>query len=90
MKRIAQRNRSVEETIKLDYIEELHNEYNRYFEALQSNESISTFIVNANSSHDGVYEDVLNILRPILIEKSSWVFRPTFHIGVDYTDKRRH
>jgi deoxyadenosine/deoxycytidine kinase len=71
MKRIAQRNRSVEETIKLDYIEELHNEYNRYFEALQSNESISTFIVNANSSHDGVYEDVLNILRPILIEKSS-------------------
>jgi len=66
MTRIKRRNRNAEGGVSMDYLTDLHDEYDRYVGRLEQDPSISTHRVNANASQQEVYEHVVNILRPMI------------------------
>jgi deoxyadenosine/deoxycytidine kinase len=69
MTRIRSRNRSSETTVSEDYISELHDEYNRYFQKLDDSSTVSTYVIDANESKKNVLDHVIRIIQEILVEK---------------------
>jgi deoxyadenosine/deoxycytidine kinase len=69
MTRIRSRNRSSETTVSEEYIAELHDEYNRFFQTLEDSSTVSTYEVDANESQKTVLDRVSRIIQKILVEK---------------------
>jgi deoxyadenosine/deoxycytidine kinase len=58
LKRIIERNRESEDTIPLEYLQKIHNNY----EKLYSSSPVKTFIIDAEKNEQQILEDVKHIL----------------------------